>query len=91
MAIDHAAVISDCSPTDCTAAPTASYEISSVKSSSSASASNAILDKKSASVFSLPGRYLIVKLKLANSATHLLPVAFNLAVDRTYFNGLLSL
>lgn len=35
------------------------------------STSSSILDKASASLFSLPGLYFIVKWKSANSATHL--------------------
>ena len=42
-----------------------------------------ILEKVSASLLVLPGLYLIVKLKSANSLTHRKPVAFNFANIRT--------
>lgn len=42
-----------------------------------------ILDKLFASTFSLRGRHLIAKWKLASSANHLHPVAFSLAIDKT--------
>ena len=46
------------------------------------STSSGILDGASASLFSFPGLYLMVKWKSANSATHLEVVAFSFAVDK---------
>ena len=52
--------------------------------------SNGILEKLSASMWHFPGWYLILQLKSASSPTLLSPVAFNLALDKTYVSRLLS-
>ena len=57
--------------TACIVASNEGEDICSVHLSIIVSMSQGILERPSASQFSLPGRYLIVRWKSANSATHL--------------------
>ena len=58
-----------------------SFSISAVHSSMYSMGSNGRRDSTSASMLDIPGRYLMLKLKSASSATHRYPTADNLADD----------
>ena len=68
-------------------AASSSFEITSVHKGINSLKPPGILDKVSATTFAFPGLYFMSKLKSASSPTHLNPVAFSFADDRTYVSG----